>query len=185
MQPFCPSLFTRGPPTGPARLIRKLAGKISSETAVKEWLHDSENPGAEEPSKNSTMEKTHRCTHCYLVGNKEYMYELKSFGISHPSEFFTMYLAQGSWTRCLKCQENIGFTIATHPIRSFHNISTVDEDTETSTRIYASAQKSFRTNNATPAPTDVPRARKHSPRKLGQKWPLKTTDEEHPACSFA
>ena len=35
MQPFCPSLLTRGPPSGPARLIPKLTGKSSSEAAIK------------------------------------------------------------------------------------------------------------------------------------------------------
>ena len=86
MQPFCPSLFTRGPPTGPARLIRKLVGKISSETAVKEWLHDSENPGAEEPSRKSTMEKTYNVFNVtwwekrIYVRTQEFRY-FSSFGV--------------------------------------------------------------------------------------------------------
>ena len=155
MQPFCPSLFTRGPPTGPARLIRKLNEEISSAEAITEWLHDPANPETEEPRRNSTMEKTYRCTHCYLVGKEKYMYELESFGISHPSEFFTMYLAQGSWTRCLKCQEDIGFTIATHPIRSFHTICTAEGGQRQLRTFVTSPQKSFRMNSARQTCTDV------------------------------
>ena len=34
LQTFSPLLFTRGPPTGPDRLIRKLSGAITSEQAM-------------------------------------------------------------------------------------------------------------------------------------------------------
>ena len=37
LQPFSPLLFTRGPPDGPHRLLRKLAKHITTKQASDEW----------------------------------------------------------------------------------------------------------------------------------------------------
>ena len=42
LQPFSPLLFSRGPPRGPAILLRKLQGELTVEQAADAWDEDGE-----------------------------------------------------------------------------------------------------------------------------------------------
>ena len=44
------------------------------------------------------------------------MLDVRSFGVASPSEFFHKYVAQGCWTRCLRCQRDAGIAMATSDI---------------------------------------------------------------------
>ena len=106
LQAFSPLLFSRGPPKGPERLIRKLSGRITASEALEEWEHDDEGPPAESAEKaNDVMKTKHRCTSCYLRGETVYMHSVQDFGIHHSSQFYPYYMAEGCWTRCMKCAQ--------------------------------------------------------------------------------
>ena len=69
LQQFPPFLFSRGPPKGPARLLRKLAGTITSEEALEEWVQeDSCMQSEEKASTCDPMKEKYRCASCYLSG---------------------------------------------------------------------------------------------------------------------
>ena len=112
-QPFSPALFTRGPPAGPDRLLRMLSGQISAVQAVDEWLRETDDAVASQTALSDPMKRQHRCTSCYLRGEKAYMLDVRSFGVASPSEFFSKYVAQGCWTRCLRCQMEAGIAMTT------------------------------------------------------------------------
>ena len=85
LQPFSTLLFTRGPPTGPHRLIRKLEGSITTEQASDEWWNENSNEQNEEMKKTADpMKVEHLCTSCYLQGRTPYMRPAKDFGITKP-----------------------------------------------------------------------------------------------------
>ena len=123
MQPFSPLLFARGPPAGPDRLLRKLRGDISAVQAIEEWLQDEDDTIAQLPSQSDPMRRQHRCTSCYLRGDKPYMLDVKDFGIAYPSDFYSKYIAQGCWTRCLRCQSDARMKVATlnASLRTLHS----------------------------------------------------------------
>ena len=67
LRPFPRELFTRGPPTGPHVLLRKLRGELDLEGV------DAEIKRLEEHKTKATavmdpMQKLYRCTHCLLTG---------------------------------------------------------------------------------------------------------------------
>ena len=35
------------------------------------------------------------------------MLHAKEFGITKPQDFYSKYVSQGSWTRCLQCQQQL------------------------------------------------------------------------------
>ena len=43
------------------------------------------------------------------------MYSLQRFGVTAPQDFYSKYLAQGSWSRCLQCQRDAGVDVASMP----------------------------------------------------------------------
>ena len=113
LQPFSTLLFTRGPPTGPHRLIRKLEGSIT-EQASDEWWNENSNEQSEEMKKTGDpMKVEHLCTSCYLQGRTLHMRPAKDFGITKPEEFFAKFISQGCWSRCLRCQQDKGVQIVT------------------------------------------------------------------------
>ncbi len=109
MQPFSPLLFSRGPPKGPDRLIRKLRGDITVEEALDEWRQGEDETGdAALKDGCNPMRAKHLCASCYLRGKEEYMFPAKNFGVDKADEFYAKYVAQGCWTRCLQCQKKAG-----------------------------------------------------------------------------
>ena len=110
MQPFSPFLFSHGSPAGPERLVRKLSKQISRDEALMEWEAEGSEEHAEPSNegRKDPMVAKHMCTSCYLKKKSEYMFEAKRFGVTKPSEFYAVYLAQGRWTRCLSCKEESG-----------------------------------------------------------------------------
>ena len=107
LQPFSPLLFSRGPPVGPERLIRKLPQQTSREDAFSEWQSEWVENEVEEET-NNPMTSKHLFTSCYLQGKQNYMLAASQFGVKKASDFHRMYVAQGRWTRCLQCQQNSG-----------------------------------------------------------------------------
>ena len=105
LQPFSPLLFTRGPPAGPERLIRKLEKKITVEQCFEEWANDTTEDAEEKGAagEKSPMASKHLCTSCYLKGKEDYMLPAKAFGIKQRQDYYPMYVTQGAWTRCLQC----------------------------------------------------------------------------------
>ena len=71
MQPFSPLLFTRGPPKGPDRLLRKLQGRITVEEALDEWRNeDNDEENEKMKDKCNPMRVKLLCVSCYLRGKK-------------------------------------------------------------------------------------------------------------------
>ena len=87
LQPCSPLLFSRGPPLGPDRLIRKLSGDITFDAARREWQADQVQEAVEE-DENNPMTGTHLCTSCYLLGEENYMLPPNQFGVKKASDFF-------------------------------------------------------------------------------------------------
>ena len=71
-----------------------------------------------ETNEADPMKCKHRCTSCYFHGYEEYMHPAKNFGIKQPSQFFSKYISQGCWTRCLHCQKAAGVTVKMLPEES-------------------------------------------------------------------
>ena len=112
LQPFSPLLFTRGPPGGPHRLMRKLAKHITTQQASNEWWKEQSNEQNDAAnSSENPMSVDHMCTACYLKGRSTYMLPVKEFGVTTPQEFFGKYISQGCWTRCLQCQKEHGLKV--------------------------------------------------------------------------
>ena len=90
VQAFSPLLFTRGPPTGPNRLMRKLAGLITTQHASAEWWREVNNePNYEMKHAGDPLRINHSCTSCYLQGKSSYMLHAKEFGITKPQDFYS------------------------------------------------------------------------------------------------
>ena len=108
LQAFSILLFSRGPPPGPDRLIRKLSGEITTEQAMDEWLQEE---GSDEGGTNETstdpMKKHYRCTSCCLQG-KDSIHPLASFGVHDHRQFNHRFLRQCCWTRCTSCSQTQG-----------------------------------------------------------------------------
>ena len=115
LQQFSPVFFTRGPPLGPYRLLRKLKGDITAEEALQEWVDEDEvaTTAGSMDTPTDVMKEEMLCTSCYLQGNATYMYPLQSFGVRWRAELYPKYIAQGAWTRCLKRQEKYGSPVTT------------------------------------------------------------------------
>ena len=112
VQAFSPLLFTRGPPAGPHRLMRKLGKKITTEEAAEEWWEESnKEPSEDTKNAGSPLGIKHLCTSCYLQGKNSYMLGAKEFGVTRPEDFYNKYISQGCWTRCLQCQKDHGVKI--------------------------------------------------------------------------
>ena len=54
------------------------------------------------------MKQKYVCTSCYLQNEKTFTHPVQNFGVNTPNDFFPKYMAQGAWTRCLKCQARFG-----------------------------------------------------------------------------
>ena len=104
--PECVLLFTRGPPIGPDRLIRRLSKQITLVETCEEWQADHCREEYEEEATNP-MTGTHLCTSCYLLGKENYMLPLKQFGVKKQA-IFRLYVSQGQWTMCMQCQQRSG-----------------------------------------------------------------------------
>ena len=106
IQPFSPFLFNRGPPAGPDRLIRKLAGAITAWDAMREWQEaaDSSDDDGDANTARDPLKAHHLCVSCALQGKPQTRLPAKAFGVVRSQDFFPKYLEQGSWTRCLQCQ---------------------------------------------------------------------------------
>ena len=114
-------VLQRGPPRGPERLIRKLSGQITSHEALIEWINeDTTVSDSVEKASGDPMTQQYRCMSCYLKKASVYMHPIQKFGVRCKTELFPKYIAQGSWTRCLECQAQVGLTLGTsvsHPVR--------------------------------------------------------------------
>ena len=92
----------------PNRLMRKLAGLISTENASAEWWEEVNNEtNSDSRNAGDPLRVNHSCTSCYLQGKTSYMLPAKEFGITKPQDFYSKYISQGSWTRCLQCQQQL------------------------------------------------------------------------------
>ena len=57
------------------------------------------------------MSMKHLCASCYLRGKGEYMLNAKDFGVTSADDYYSKYVSQGAWTRCLQCQEQCGVKV--------------------------------------------------------------------------
>ena len=105
MQPFSPFLFRHGNPAGPDRLLRRLRGDISAKQAFEEWAACSN----EEVASNSCdpLAQKHLCVSCYFKGKTTYILNAADFGITDSNSFHEKYTAQGRWTRCIQCMNDV------------------------------------------------------------------------------
>ena len=125
LQAFSPFLFARGPPKGPARLLRKLSGAITSEEALEEWVQEDDSmPSEDVANAGDPMKEKYRCASCYLSGATEYLHSPQKFGITTRTAVYTRYVCQGSWTRCLACQKKHNIILATSSSHSVQQSST-------------------------------------------------------------
>ena len=103
LQAFPRELFTRGPPTGPHVLLRKLRGELNLKDVDTEIArleaHKSKANTVLHPTK-----KLYRCTHCLLSGRTPFMKPAIAFGARSPAEIAQYINSKGAWTRCLACQ---------------------------------------------------------------------------------
>ena len=110
MQPFSPFLFRQGPPKGPSRLLRLWKKECTFENMSKEWEDDSdsEDETGSADKAQDLMKRKHICTSCYFQGSEIYKHSVREFGISSRVEFWSKYVSQGAWTRCVKCVHRYG-----------------------------------------------------------------------------
>ena len=114
LQAFSLLLFTSGPPKGPDRLLRKLSGQVTSDAALEEWIsEDSVKVDEKKSEATDPMKQRYLCTSCYLAGEEDYSHPVQKFGVVTSSEFYSKYVAQGCWSRCLQCQRVYGETVST------------------------------------------------------------------------
>ena len=104
LRPYPRELFTRGPPTGPHVLLKKLRGDVNFEQI------DNEMERLEEMKKSiqtatDPMKRLYRCTHCLLASRDPYMKPAAAFGAHCAAEIMQCIDRHGAWTRCLACQE--------------------------------------------------------------------------------
>ena len=130
LQPLSPLLFKRGPPTGPHRLIRKLDPKdpLTTEGALDEWRREAEVVENDLKDKDDPMKAEHICTSCYLTGKQHFSYPAKDFGVTLPTEFYTKYVAQGCWTRCLNCQKKTGAVFECVSVPNISHPAEIEEE---------------------------------------------------------
>ena len=104
LRAFPRELFTRGPPTGPHVLLKKLRGEVTLDDV------DNEIKRLEEMKKTTKtvadpMKRLYRCTHCLLASREQYMKPPTAFGANSAAEIALYIDRHGAWTRCLACQE--------------------------------------------------------------------------------
>ena len=104
LRSFPREVFTRGPPTGPHVLLKKLRGEVTLEQV------DNEMKRLEEMKKSTQaatdpMKRLYRCTHCSLASREPYMKPAAAFGAHCPAEIVQCIDRHGAWTRCVACQE--------------------------------------------------------------------------------
>ena len=104
LRPFPRELFTRGPPTGPHVLLRKLRGDVELEGVDAEIKCLEEHKAGTAPVMDP-MKKLYRCTHCLLTGRTPFMKPAVAFGANNPAEVAHHIDRHGAWTRCLACQD--------------------------------------------------------------------------------
>ena len=110
LQPFSPFLFQQGPPKGPARLLRLWKKEATNEEILEEWLEDgdSEDDGVNANAGGDIMKRKLFCASCYFAGNTTYSHPVQNFDIASRSDMWSKYVAQGAWTRCVKCIHQYG-----------------------------------------------------------------------------
>jgi hypothetical protein len=86
--------------------VKKLAGDITAEEAMQECLDDADD--AATATSIDPMKQKYICTSCYLHKAKLYEHPVQAFGVHRREDFFSMYVSQGSWARCLQCQSQYG-----------------------------------------------------------------------------
>ena len=103
LQPFALSLFQQGPPPGPTVLLAYLLSKSkeSVEEAFGRYAAATEEFAKR---KGGVMKDLYECKQCKLEGRG---YELAptALGADEPSHIVDKILREGSWARCLACQE--------------------------------------------------------------------------------
>ena len=104
LRPFPRELFTRGPPTGPHVLLRKLRGELEL-GGVDAEIKCLEEQKAKTIAGMDPMKKLYRCTHCLLTGRTPFMKPAVAFGANSATEVVQRIDQLGAWTRCLACQE--------------------------------------------------------------------------------
>jgi hypothetical protein len=100
MQPFSQDLFSRGPPSGPEILMKKLLGELAPEDVVEEF---EKTIGIDK--RRSEAHKLYHCTHCFLSGRRNFRKPAVAFGANSVSEILALIVSDGAWTRCLQCRE--------------------------------------------------------------------------------
>ena len=100
LRPFPRELFTRGPPTGPHVLLRKLRGELELQGVDAEIKRLNEHK-ANTVAVKDPMKKLYRCTHCLLTGRTLCMKPAVAFGANSATEVAQCIERLGAWTRCL------------------------------------------------------------------------------------
>jgi hypothetical protein len=90
---------------GPERLLRKLSGEISAEQAWQENEEEYLNADDERKGTIDPMKEKYICVSCYLHGKETYTHRVAEFAVSSREMFYEKLVSQGSWTKCIRCQD--------------------------------------------------------------------------------
>ena len=101
LQPFSPLLFSRGPPQGPAILLKKLQGEYTVQEALDAWQEDVATNNSKAKDLDPMAQK-YRCMSCHLQ-KKPSNRSLEEFGITDRKRFYADFMTQGCWRRCVSC----------------------------------------------------------------------------------
>ena len=123
LQPFSPLLFSRGPPRGPAILLRKLSKELTADEAAEAWKEEGETENAKTDGLDP-MKQKYRCMSCHLQ-KRESMLPLENFGVTDRQRFYADFVTQGCWTRCLSCAKAKNLPV---PGAAANNSSTLKMD---------------------------------------------------------
>ena len=114
---FPKELFTRGPPTGPGVLLRKLRGEIALEAVDEEFERADVKKAKQAPSADP-MKQLFFCAQCLLAGQKPFLKPPVAFGAHSPADIKDRILCHGAWTRCIGCSEAAATLRRTAPTAS-------------------------------------------------------------------
>ena len=103
MQAFSIQLFSRGPPTGPRLLLKKLKGELQHD-AVGEEFQKAATLAEQQAQAKDALKALYRCTQCFLSKKEPFMKPAAAFGVHSPQDVLLGIVAEGAWARCLECQ---------------------------------------------------------------------------------
>ena len=132
LQPFSPLLFSRGPPQGPAILLKKLQGEYTVAEALEAWQEDATTENSKAKDLDPMAQK-YRCMSCHLQ-KKPSNRPLEDFGITDRKRFYADFMTQGCWRRCVSCATAKNLPIPGPAVKLRHNPATGQESSNKATK---------------------------------------------------